>query len=111
MRDAGTPSEHLASAANYVSIFWALHSHTRSQHFQSKGAACVSIRSSGMQLSVHQEGSPLSPEEILLMEISGSVSHCAPRASGKITMAHICGLDLLLVGAHAEAEDMPCWIR
>lgn len=55
-----------------------------------------------MQLAEHQEGSPNAPG-FFFMETSGSVSHCAPRTSGKITIAPMRGLGLLLVGAHAAA--------
>lgn len=51
--------------------------------------------SAGMHLAKNQEGSPdapLSAQEIILLEIFGSVFHCAVRASGKITMAFLCSL-------------------
>lgn len=60
-----------------------------------------------MQLAEHQkarpDGAPLSLDKMFFMEISGSVSHCAPRASGKITMVPVGALGLLLAIAHAEA--------
>lgn len=62
----------------------------------------VSTRSSGMQQSEHQEQSlaaPITPEEIFVMGIPGSVSHRAPY--GKITMRPMSVLGLLLLDAHA----------
>lgn len=70
--------------------FVALHSHTTSQHCQSWGAACVntfqvcswpSIRRTVLLLTLTQEA--------LLVEISGSASHGAPKTSGKITIARM----------------------
>lgn len=70
--------------------FAALHSHTTSQHCQSWGAACVntfqvcswpSIRRTVLLLTLTQEA--------LLVEISGSASHSAPKTSGKITIARM----------------------
>lgn len=86
------------------------------------GSGTLRYCSSGMQLAVHQKGSPnatLSPRKSLFLS-SGSVSCCTWITSGNITMATLSALGLLVV-AHAVAmichdayvrfpDSGDCWV-